>query len=83
MLLPLALTIPAVTEKSKLNGEPIATTQSPTLSSSLLPICKLGRSSPSILRTAKSDSMSTPTTSALNSLLSVSETITSVASFTT
>ena len=30
MLLPLALTIPAVTEKSNENGDPIATTQSPT-----------------------------------------------------
>ena len=30
MLLPFALTIPAVTEKSKEKGDPIATTQSPT-----------------------------------------------------
>ena len=83
MLLPLALTIPAVTEKSKLNGEPIAITQSPTLSSSLLPTLTVGKSSSLTSKTAKSERGSTPTTSAINSLLSDNEIITSVASSTT
>ena len=83
MLLPLAEIIPAVTEKSKEKGDPIATTQSPTLTSSLLPIFTLGKLLPSIFKTARSESGSTPITSAKNSLLSFNETIISVASSTT
>ena len=83
MLLPLALTIPAVTEKSKLKGDPMATTQSPTLKSSLSPTLTVGRLSPLTFKTAKSDNLSTPMISALNSLLSDNETITSLASSTT
>ena len=79
----MALTIPAVTEKSKLNGDPIATTQSPTLKSSLSPMRTAGKLSPLTFKTAKSDSLSMPIISALNSLLSDKETITSVASSTT
>ena len=79
----MALTIPAVTEKSKLNGDPIATTQSPTFNSLLLPIFTEGKSSPLTFKTARSDNGSTPITSALNSLLSDSDTTTSVASSTT
>ena len=83
MLRPFALIIPAVTEKSKEKGEPIATTQSPTLRSALLPIFTLGSFLPSIFSTAKSDKGSTPITSAINSLLSDNETIISFASSTT
>ena len=83
MLLPFALTIPAVTEKSKLKGDPIATTQSPTLSLSLSPIMTFGSFFPSTFRTARSESGSTPIISALNSLLSERDTTTSVASSTT
>ena len=83
MLLPFALTIPAVTEKSKLNGEPIATTQSPTLRSSLLPTLTVGKSLPCTFKTARSDNGSTPTTSATYSLLSDKDMTTSVASSTT
>ena len=83
MLLPFALTIPAVTEKSKLNGEPIAITQSPTFNSSLLPTSTDGRFFPLTSSTARSDKGSTPITSAINSLLSDKETTTSVASSTT
>lgn len=83
MLLPFALTIPAVTEKSKEKGDPIATTQSPTFKFSLSPIETFGRFFPFILRTAKSESGSMPTTSAENSLLSLRETVISSASSTT
>jgi len=83
MLLPFALTIPAVTEKSKLNGEPIATTQSPTFREELFPTLTLGRFLPSTFNTARSESGSTPIISAANSRLSESETVTSVASSTT
>ena len=55
MLLPLALTIPAVTEKSKLNGDPIAITQSPTFNSSLLPTSTVGKFFPFTSKTARSD----------------------------
>ena len=79
----MALTIPAVTEKSKLNGDPIAITQSPTLRSSLLPTSTVGKFLPLTSSTAKSDKGSTPITSAENSLLSESETVTSVESSTT
>ena len=83
MLLPLALTIPAVTEKSKLKGDPIATTQSPTFNLSLSPAVTSGKFFPSTVNKAKSERGSTPTISATNSLLSDNETITSVASSTT
>ena len=83
MLLPLALTIPAVTEKSKLKGDPIATTQSPTLNESLSPTLTFGSLSPSIFKTARSERASTPIISATYSLLSTKETITSVAPSTT
>ena len=79
----MALTIPAVTEKSKLKGDPIATTQSPTFKFSLFPTFTDGKSFPFTSRTAKSDKGSIPITSATNSLLSDKETITSVASSTT
>ena len=79
MLLPLALTIPAVTEKSNENGDPIATTQSPTLSFELSPIANVGKFLPLIFKTAKSDKGSIPTTSAENSLRSLRETIISSA----
>ena len=83
MLLPFALTIPAVTEKSKLKGEPIATTQSPTFRVLLFPTSTLGSFLPSTFNTAKSERGSTPIISAANSRLSERETITSVASSTT
>ena len=83
MLLPFALTMPAVTEKSKENGDPMATTQSPTLRFSLSPIETFGKFLPLIFKTAKSDRGSTPTTSAENSLLSFKETVISSASSTT
>ena len=75
--------IPAVTEKSKEKGEPIAMTQSPTDNLSLSPIFTFFKLLPSILSTAKSDKGSTPTISAWNSLRSLRETITSVAPSTT
>ena len=80
MLLPLALTIPAVTEKSNEKGEPIATTQSPTFKFSLSPIETLGKFLPEIYNTARSDNGSIPITSAEYSRRSLSETIISVAS---
>jgi len=43
MLRPLALTMPLVTECSKLNGEPMAITHSPIFSLLLSPIFRLGR----------------------------------------
>ena len=83
MLLPFALTMPAVTEKSKENGDPIATTQSPTCRFSLSPIETVGNFLPLIFSTARSDRGSIPTTSAENSLLSLRETVISSASSTT
>ena len=83
MLLPLALTIPAVTEKSNENGDPIATTQSPTFKFSLLPIDTFGKFFPEIFNTARSDKGSIPTTSAENSRRSLRETVISSASSTT
>ena len=74
---------PAVTEKSKLYGDPIATTQSPTLKDSLSPTLTLGNFLPSIFKTAKSDKASIPTTSATYYLLSTKDTITSEAPSTT
>ena len=57
---------------SKPNGEPIATTHSPTLSCSGSPSFTVGRFFASILSTATSVRVSAPTTFALNSRRSVS-----------
>ena len=80
---PLALTTPAVTEFSKPNGEPIASTQSPTFRSLALPSGTVGRPCASILSTATSVAGSEPSTFARNSRRSVSFTVTSFASRTT
>ena len=50
----LALTIPAVTDCSKLNGEPMATTHSPGRSASLFPNPSVGKPFASILSKAMS-----------------------------
>ena len=75
--------MPAVTEKSKPNGEPIASTHSPTESASESPIVTVGSPSPSILSTAMSELGSVPTTSATNWRRSCRRTSTSSASATT
>ncbi|MNC92270.1 hypothetical protein D3C83_86650 [compost metagenome] len=81
---PLPETMPAVTVFSKPNGEPIATTHSPTLSLPGSPNLTAG-SAPvgSILISAMSDRLSLPITLALNSRLSVSLTVISSAPSTT
>ena len=79
----LALTIPAVTEFSSPNGEPIAITHSPTLRRLESPILTAGKPLASILTTATSVRLSAPTMRALNSRLSVRVTITSSAPSTT
>ena len=79
----LALTIPAVTVFSKPYGEPIATTHSPTFTSSAAGSFTVGRSFASIFSTATSLARSKPTTLALYSRLSVSFTVTTDASATT
>ena len=75
----LALTMPAVTVFSKPNGEPIATTHSPTLSLFGSPKRTAGRPVASILITAMSVRRSAPITLALNSRLSVKRTLISSA----
>ena len=75
--------MPAVTELSKPNGEPIATTHSPTLALCESPIFTVGRFLPSILMSATSLCLSAPTTFALYSRRSVRRTITSSAWSTT
>ena len=80
---PLALTMPAVTVLSKPNGEPIATTHSPTRSLLGSPNVTLGRPVASILSSATSVRRSLPMTLALNSRLSVSRTVISSAASTT
>ena len=80
---PLALTMPAVTVFSKPNGEPIATTHSPTLSLVGSPKRTAGRPVASILITAMSVRRSAPITLALNSRLSVKRTVISSAPSTT
>ncbi len=67
----MALTIPAVTVFSKPNGEPIATTHSPTRSLLGSPKATFGSALASILSTATSVRRSVPMTLALNSRLSV------------
>ena len=66
-LRPFALTMPAVTEFSKPNGEPMATTHSPTASDFGSPRVTTGRSVASIFRTATSLLASEPITRASNS----------------
>ena len=83
MLLPFALTIPAVTEKFSWKGDPIATTHSPTFKDLEFPSLTLGKSLASTLRRAKSALSSEPISSALNSLLSLRLTIISSAPSTT
>ena len=80
---PLALTTPAVTVFSNPNGDPMASTHSPTLRSLVLPRMTVGRFLASILSTATSVLGSAPSTLAKNSRRSVSFTITSRASRTT
>src|SRR6267143_400253 len=64
-LRPLALTMPAVTVLSKPNGEPIATTHSPTLSRFGSPIRTAGNPVASILISARSVRLSAPIARAL------------------
>ena len=71
---PFALTMPAVTVFSRPNGEPIATTHSPTRTLFESPIVIVGRFAALIFTTATSVRSSTPISFALNSRLSVSVT---------
>jgi len=80
---PFALTIPAVTVLSKPNGEPIASTHSPTLSFDGSPNRTAGSPVASILMSAMSVRLSAPITFALNSRLSVNLTVISSAPSTT
>ena len=80
---PLALTTPAVTLFSKPNGEPMASTHSPTASWRVLPSGSVGKPLASILSTATSVLSSWPSTLALNSRRSVNLTVTSSAPRTT
>ncbi|MNC89824.1 hypothetical protein D3C83_58220 [compost metagenome] len=80
---PFAETMPAVTLLSKPNGEPIATTHSPTLSLFASPKRTTGRFPASIRITARSVRLSAPITFALYSRLSVSRTVISSALSTT
>ena len=75
--------MPAVTVFSRPKGEPIAATHSPTLAFEGSPIRTVGRFLASIFTSATSVRRSTPITFAWNSRLSVSLTVTSVASSTT
>ena len=75
--------MPAVTVFSRLKGEPIATTHSPTRSLLTSPILTKGRLPASTLTTATSVRLSKPTMRALSSRLSVSVTTTSSAPSTT
>src|SRR5690606_16841474 len=75
--------MPAVTEWSRPNGEPIAIAHCPGLSASELPMRSAGRPLASILSRATSDCSSLPTTLALNSRPSDSLTLTSLAPSTT
>src|SRR6185437_5082150 len=79
----LALTMPEVTVFSNPNGWPIATTQEPTLVSPGSPVLTAGRFFASIFNTAMSVVLSTPSTLAVNSRLSVSLTLTLSAPSTT
>ena len=76
--------MPAVTVFSKPNGEPIATTHSPTLSFAGSPKRTAGSGVlASILRSAMSVRLSAPISFALNSRLSVNLTVISSAASTT
>ena len=75
--------MPAVTELSNPNGEPIAMTHSPALSPAGLPMRTTGSFAASILSTATSVRTSTPTTFARYSRRSVVRTVTSRAWSTT
>src|SRR6056297_632548 len=79
-VLPLALTMPAVTLCSNWNGDPMAMTHSPGRSAEESPKRSVGRSSASIRMTAMSVSASDPTSSATNSRRSASRTMISSAS---
>src|ERR1700741_4807172 len=70
------LTMPAVTEFWKPNGEPIAITHSPTLRPDGSPVRTYGRPRASILSTATSVRESTPTTFARDSRRAVLRTVT-------
>jgi hypothetical protein len=78
-----ALMMPAVTVLEKPNGEPIATTHSPTRVRPELPIFTTGSPVASTLITATSLRLSAPTTLAFSSLLSVKRTVISSAFSTT
>jgi hypothetical protein len=82
---PLALTMPEVTVKVSASprGLPMASTNSPTRASSLLPRAIGGRLVASILTTATSVLGSAPTTFALNSRRSSRRTVTCSAPSTT
>lgn len=80
---PLALTTPAETLLSNPNGEPIASTHSPTFKSRVPPRCITGRPLAAIQSTATPVFGSEPNTLATNSRRSVSSTVTSLASRTT
>ena len=83
MLRPFALTMPAVTVLSRLNGLPTASTHSPTRMESLLPNTTKGRRVSSILSSAMSVLGSEPTNFALYSRLSAIVTLMSVLRSTT
>ena len=83
VLRPLALTMPAVTDCSKLNGEPIATTHSPGFSTLLSPSLSVGRFFASTFSRATSLSGSDPISSASNSRRSAMRTMISSAFSTT
>ena len=78
-----ALTMPAVTEFSRPNGEPMAITHSPTFSLLGSPTRTNGRPVASIFTRATSERLSEPIVRALNSRLSGIVTITSSAPSTT
>ena len=68
---------------SKPNGDPMASTHSPTVRRAGSPILTVGRSFVSIFSTATSAALSMPRTFAVNSRRSVSFTFTSLAPSTT
>ena len=75
--------MPAVTELSRPNGEPIAATHSPTFSFEGSPVFTVGSCRASILTTATSVSRSAPRTLPLNSRWSARRTVSSEAPSTT
>ena len=83
MARPVALTMPAVTLFSNVNGEPMASTHSPGRSFDGSPIRTTGRCLPSILMHGDVGASSRPMTFAGYSRRSVVRTVTSSASATT